>query len=279
MKKLWVLFILVVSLIVGCASGNEVPTATSEVFPSVPLEPVEISLLAEVNGMVLDGILTVPSEGSSFPTVILVHGSGPNDKDASIFGNKPFRGITHGLASQGVASYRYDKGSFAYPERFASDPFLTMYGETINDAVAISEMVKTLPQVASDQVYILGHSLGGYSIPRIAQKLEVTGYIIMAGNVRPLSEMLAYQVPYLLDLDGVRTPEEEGYFNMIQGELAKLENLDSLPAGQLVLGVNKIYWMDLENYKPLEVAEGITEPVLVLQGERDYQVTMVDFSM
>ncbi len=154
-----------------------------------------------------------------------------------------------------------------------------MYGETIDDAVAISEMVKTLPQVVSDQVYILGHSLGGYITPRIAQKSEVAGYIIMAGNVRSLSEMLAYQVPYLLDLDGVRTPEEEGYFNMIQGELAKLENLDSLPAGRLVFGVNKIYWMDLEHYKPLEVAEGITEPVLVLQGERDYQVTMVDFSM
>ncbi len=77
----------------GEANSSAVVVAQngSLVIEKSEVDLLEISLPTEVNGMVLDGILTVPPEGSSFPSVILVHGSGPNDKDASIFGNKPFR--------------------------------------------------------------------------------------------------------------------------------------------------------------------------------------------
>ncbi len=293
--KLYIVSLLVL-ICLGCASA---PTDSSELVTSEGVENptlgvdqknapalkeaevdfLEISVAAEVNDMVLDGMLTLPSKGEKFPTVILVHGSGPNDKDSTIFENTPFKDIAHGLASLGVATYRYDKGAFAYPMRFATNLNLTLYEETVNDAVAITQMVQALPEVDSERVFVLGHSLGGHSIPRIAEQANAAGYIIMAGNVRSLSELVLEQIPYLLDQDGVRSPEEVAYLDMVKAEFAKLADPATIPQDQPVFGAYKTYWIDLESYKPLEVAQTITEPVLVLQGERDYQVTMQDFTL
>ena len=77
--------------------------------------------------MSLDGILTLPKTGENFPCVILVHGSGASDKDETIMQNKPFRDLAWGLAERGIASYRYDKSVFAYPENFQDNFEMTLY--------------------------------------------------------------------------------------------------------------------------------------------------------
>lgn len=353
MKKLWIFEALVLAFTLGCASNDgqiqqegtaseqkggftemsrlaesstvlaepslaEPPFTNSSHSNSLvaPLEAVEVSLPAEVNDMVLDGILTVPSEGDNFPAVILVHGSGPHDKDETLLGNKPFKDIAHGLAERGVACYRYDKATYAYPGKFVYDTELTLYEETVNDAVAIAHMVQNLPQIDGWRVYVLGHSQGGYSIPLIAQELQATassrasqsgaisdhasgeaggishagaavnapnapiaGYMIMAGNVRPLDELTLEQIIYLCDVDGVRTPEEQAYIDTIKVEVQKMKCPETIPDGEAVMGAYKAYWAFLADYDPLAEAQLIQAPVLVLQGERDYQVTMTDFDL
>ncbi len=278
MKALWLGCICFV--LVSCAVAQDLESGSSETMKSQnPLEPVEISMPAEVNGMVLDGILTVPSRGEKFPVVMLVHGSGPSDMDETVYQNKPFRDIAHGLATYGIATYRYNKSTFAYPMKFAEDTMITVYDETINDAVGISEMLRKVPQVDATRVYVLGHSLGGHVVPLIAKETELAGYIIMAGNVRFLGELLAEQIPYLLQEDGVVSPEEQSYLDMVEAELAKLENLSIIPQNQPILGAYKNYWSFFVEYDALESAQAITRPVLVLQGERDYQVSMEEFAL
>src|SRR5690606_32751665 len=79
----------------------------------------------------LGGTLTIPENAEGkLPAVILVHGSGPNDRDETLFSYKPFRDIAWGLAEQGIAVFRYDKRTFAYgPESVKNPKAFTVYEE------------------------------------------------------------------------------------------------------------------------------------------------------
>src|SRR5699024_1044553 len=92
----------------------------------------------------LGGTLTLPKENQeNLPAVILVHGSGPQDRDETIFSNKPFRDIAWGLAEQGIAVVRYDKRTLVYGEEIERDlSNLTAYEETVEDAIRASELAK-----------------------------------------------------------------------------------------------------------------------------------------
>ncbi len=253
--------------------------ATESTSTVDPTTFVEIDTPLTGNGDPLPGLLTLPAGDGTYPVVILVHGSGASDKDETILENKPFRDLAHGLAAKGIGSYRYDKRSFVYPEALMADQDLTLMEETVHDAVAASKLVAGLEGVSPDQVYVLGHSLGGHAIPLIAEASSAKGYIIMAGNVRPLEDLITEQVTYLVNLDGQVTAEEQTHLDQTLVEVDKIKALDQLKDGETAMGLWPAYWAFLEAYDPLKQAEAIGEKVLVLQGERDYQVTLEDFAL
>lgn len=135
----------------------------------------------------LPGTLTLPKGGSRLPVLILVHGSGPNDRDETLGPNKLFRDIAWGLAEQGIAVLRYDKrtkvyGTAAYPQGVEA----TFDNEVVDDVISAVRLVKSLPEIDSARVYVLGHSLGGMLVPRIAQRAGegcLGGIISLAGPV------------------------------------------------------------------------------------------------
>ena len=91
----------------------------------------------------LPGTLTLPVGEGPFPAVVLVHGSGPNDRDETIGPNKPFRDLAWGLASQGIAVLRYEKRTKQYPEKMAAiQDTLTVKEETVDDALAAVELLR-----------------------------------------------------------------------------------------------------------------------------------------
>jgi dienelactone hydrolase len=239
----------------------------------------QIDLSSEVNGMVLQGILTVPTSGENFACVILVHGSGPNDMDETIGNNKVFRDIAWELAELGIATYRYNKSTYQYPELFVGNLDMTLEEETVNDAIEISSLISSNSLIDSTSVYILGHSLGGNALPLIAQNINyISGYIIMAGNTRPLEDLMVEQTEYLINIDNVVTIDEQNYLDNLNGEVKKIKNIDNYNREEMILGVNAEYWRYLSNYDPIKTAANITVPVLVLQGLRDYQVTIKDYN-
>jgi len=231
------------------------------------------------NGDALPGVLTLPSSKGEYPCVILVHGSGASDKDETILLNKPFRDLAHGLAELGIASYRYDKRSYVYPEYFTENMNYTLIDETVNDVNSAYNMLTNVQQVKQSEIFILGHSLGGYAIPLIHQAVDAQGYIIMAGNVRSLDELIAEQVDYLTQLDGSVSDDEQAYINKLRAQLELLEQINILNDHETILGAPTSYWKFLDSYDPLQEADKINKQVLVLQGERDYQVTMKDFNL
>lgn len=230
----------------------------------------------------LPGLLSIPQGSGPFPAVILVHGSGPNDRDETIGPNKPLRDIAYGLASRGIAVLRYDKRTLVHAEQVASlrDGY-TVQEEVIDDAVAAYSLLTMIPEIAADSIYLLGHSLGGLLAPRIAQQAPgLAGLIILAAPSRPLEEVILEQVNYLVSLEP--SPEAETQAQLLAEQVARVQdpNLSpTTPASELPLGVPAAYWLDLRDYDPVQVAQSLALPMFIMQGERDYQVTMADFQL
>lgn len=131
----------------------------------------------------LPGTLALPSSGAGpFPVAILVHGSGPHDRDETVGANRPFRDLAMGLAAKGIATLRYEKRTRQYPDSFAArTDQVTVRDETINDALAAAAMLRGRGDIDSKRIFIIGHSLGGMVAPRIAKDdPNIAGLVIMS---------------------------------------------------------------------------------------------------
>jgi hypothetical protein len=226
------------------------------------------------------GTLSRPEGGTPVPALILVHGSGPQDRDSTLGPNKPFRDLAAGLASRGVAVLRYEKRTRQYGMKMAGLKTLTVREETIDDVIAAAALLRATPGISPDAIYVLGHSLGGTVMPRIAEAdPTLAGFVILAGLTRPLVETIAAQVRYIALADGTISEAERQQIadtERVVQEVNKLQPEDA-SSGRLIAGAPASYWLDLRSYDPAMAAKAIERPMLVLQGERDYQVTMADF--
>ncbi len=129
---------------------------------------------------------------------------------------------------------------------------------------------------------MLGHSLGGMLGPRIglADKSRIAGFVIFAGATRPIEDELVRQSEYLFGLDGQITAQERAQIDELKRQATLVKQLkpaDATRNNQLVLFVPRSYWLDLRGYSPPAVALQLKQPLLVHQGERDYNVTMDAF--
>jgi dienelactone hydrolase len=230
----------------------------------------------------LPGTLTLPKGAGPFPAVVLVHGSGPNDQDETVGGSKTFKDLAWGLASRGVAVLRYTKRTRKYGARSGEDlNAFTAKEETIDDARTAVALLAGMPEINPKQIFIAGHSLGAYLGPRIASgDAQVAGLILMAGNTRPLEDLVVEQVRYEARLKGEVTPEAQKQIDAAEASAKEFRNPDLKPGMAVDLLGSKLpasYVLDLRNYHPAETAATLKIPIYILQGGRDYQVRPADF--
>ena len=229
----------------------------------------------------LPGTLSIPVGTGPFPAIVLVHGSGPHDRDSTVSMNKPFRDLALGLASRGVAVLRYEKRTRQYAAKVGALKTITVRDETIDDAVLAVARLRQTPKIDPRRIVVLGHSLGGMLVPRIAAAdPRISGFVVLAGAVRSLDQSLIDQARYIAEADGKVTPEEQRRiddFGQVQTTVRALTP-ESVAQARPVFGAPAGYWLDLRGYDPPAAAKAITAPMLLLQGERDYQVTMDDFA-
>jgi len=224
----------------------------------------------------LPGTLAVPAGAGPFPAVVLVHGSGPQDRDETVGGTRPFLDIARGLAAHGIAVLRYDKRSFARPQDFAGGTF-TVDDETTDDAVAALAALAADARIDATRVFVLGHSQGGMLAPRIAQRWPPTrGAILWAAPARSLLTLLPEQNRYLLGLDGELSAQDQAFLRALDTQIAAARADAPAAAADLPLGVPQAFWRSIEAVDARADAQALDRPLLLLHGGRDFQVTATD---
>jgi len=209
------------------------------------------------------GTLTVPTGDGPFPAVALLAGSGPNDRDETIFFNHIFKDIAEGLSTRGIVVLRFDKRTYTYK---TLDPQkVTVEEEIIQDGVAAVKLLRAQPNVARDRIFVLGHSLGAMIAPDVAKKAwPVAGIALLAPLGRKLPAVIVQQMRYL----GEASPEQLAQLERQADEISA----HKMPPAQYFFGAPASYFYDLDARDEVAIARSLDVPILILHGSRDYQV-------
>ena len=230
---------------------------------------VEIELEIKNGGITLPATLTLPrtkaAEGGTVPAVVLIHGSGPNDRDETLGPNKFFADLADSLAHHGIATLRYDKRTFVYKEKTSevSGGKLDYDTEITDDALAAIRLLAAQNGIDAKRIYILGHSLGGRLVPRIAEKAgkELAGAIAVAAPARPFETVLMEQLQYINKVQGRKDTDAKAQYDQMMTTLPK-------------------EYVDFDHkYDPFKAAKSTSLPMLFMGGGNDYQVTDKDMTL
>ena len=218
----------------------------------------------------LKAVVTTPDNTDDYPVVVLVQGSGASDFDETVGANKPFKELAHGLAEKGIASVRINKRLFQKPVLMHDQ--LTIWDEYMDDIYAAIDYAKAN---VSENVYVIGHSQGGMSAPKIALDNDLEGVVMMAGTIRGLEDIVLDQNTATLEaMDQYSKKEKQQILKATQDGVAAVKALTE-ESTEPVLGIPAQYWLSLRDLDSENILKNRLDiPVLVLQGTADFQVYM-----
>jgi uncharacterized protein len=226
------------------------------------------------------GTVSLPHQITAGPAIVLLAGSGSLDRDETIGRNKPLKDIAWGLASRGISVLRFDKVTYTHARELRDAERFTLNDEYLPHALAAVDLLQEHAAVDAGRVFLLGHSLGGTVAPRIAAaRPSIAGLVMLAGGAQPLHWVVVRQVRYLASLNPASEAAARPAIEALTEKARLVDGPDLMPdtpSADLPLGAPASYWLDLRAYSPPALAATLGKPMLILQGGRDYQVTVAD---
>lgn len=230
----------------------------------------------------LPGTLAIPNTPGKHPLVILVHGSGPNDRDETFGPLKPFKDLSAGLTSKGIAVLRYEKRTRLFKSRMTHEiPNYTVKQEVLEDVKKAIEVAKQDTAIDTNQIFICGHSFGGMMLPRIAKENpSVKGLIYLTPNGRRLEDLFVAQAEYTTET--IADPVQKNQIiSSAKSSRDKIKALKESAAtdSSMIFSSPASLWYELRNYDQIATAKTLDMPMLFIFCSRDYQVTSIDLDM
>jgi fermentation-respiration switch protein FrsA (DUF1100 family) len=261
--------------------------------PQNPVKPYpyreeEVTFENKVQNVTLAATLTVPQGKGPFPAVLLITGSGPQDRDESLLGHKPFLILSDYLTRQGVVVLRADdRGTAKSTGNFAT----ATTADFATDAEAGVAFLKTRSEVNPHKIGLVGHSEGGVIAPMVAARNKDVAFIVMmAGTGVPGDQVLAAQAE-AIEVAGGKNPadaardgvKEKEILTLIETEKdeSRLEKelkekmSDDVSEGLLGMQIKQLtspWFRHFLTYDPATALRRVTCPVLAINGEKDKQV-------
>ncbi len=263
--------------------------------PPFPYIVKEVEYINPESGLKLAGTLTIPNNAKSCPAVVLISGSGAQDRDETIFEHKPFLVIANYLTRNGIAVLRVDDrgvgGSEGDIKNATSNDFAT-------DVLAGVNFLKNTAGIDTTKIGLIGHSEGGLIAPIVAtQSNNIAFIILLAGPGTPGKQILLDQAELLNRAAGLTDAQIEqnrklqtAIFNILLTEKDSVKQVDRLQRtlsngmypmlndeqkkliDTKVAGINNAWFKFFLAYNPYPTLTKVTCPVLALAGEKDLQV-------
>jgi dienelactone hydrolase len=221
----------------------------------------EHDVTVDAGDVVLDGVLSVPDGDGPFPGVLLLHGQGVHDPDGSAGASKILRDFAWGLASEGVATLRYEK---RLADHEVPDDEFTLDRVVVDDAVAALDTFADASEVDEDALFVAGHSQGGMAAPRVAERHGgVAGVVSLDGSPdSTLDPEDADIIRYELDMHGDLDEEQEA---QVEEDRETIRRLDAgeFDDDETLWGRPGVWHRSLNEYDPLGTASDLAVPVFV----------------
>ena len=266
-----------------------------------PYKDEEVEFENSAGGFKLAGTLTEPDTGSPFAAVVLITGSGPENRDEEVFGHKPFLVLSDYLTRQGIAVLRYDDRGVG---KSGGDSRTATSADLATDALAAFEYLKTRKDIDPKCIGLLGHSEGGVIAPIVANEApDVAFVVLMAGTGLPGDSVLMLQSQLVAKAEGAADSTlaksavvQRALLNLAKTEpdtavaaaklrpllkqaMAQLSPNDSQAASavdqaveQQVKQVLTPWFRYFLNYDPRPALTKLQQPVLAIVGGKDVQV-------
>jgi fermentation-respiration switch protein FrsA (DUF1100 family) len=277
----------------------ETPTVVSRPQtpePPFPYRQVDVTYANAADGVTLAGTLTLPDGGGPFPAALLITGSGPQDRDESVFQHRPFLVIADHLTRAGVAVLRVDDrgvgGSGA-----GSAPATT--ADFAGDVRAGVAFLRARPEIAPRRIGLIGHSEGGIIAPMVASADEAVAFVVLLAGTGLVGEQILYLQGELIgrasglseEMIAANRRTQQRLFAIVKDDdlappearkrmTAVLKADENLPAGKEGEGVVSFQLARLDSawlrffveHDPAPVLQRVRCPVLALNGTLDLQV-------
>ena len=265
------------------------PKRPQEPRPPYPYETREVRFESVKDGVTLAGTLTVPPGDGPFPAVVLVSGSGPQDRDETVFGHRPFLVLADALTRRGIVVLRYDdRGVGESTGNIAT----AVTADFADDAEGAVRYLAPLPEVAAGEIGIIGHSEGAVVAPIVANRDEDVGFVVLLASTGVTGEELLVMqliaINRAMGVDEAITAQRSELQRSLLGLVSETPD-DSVvarrareilaAAGVTGAGADAQVralltpWMRyFLAYDPLPALRALKVPVLALWGGKDTQV-------